>query len=213
MQVDTKLSRHRLSLLEPFLECLGPWDRSLRMILNEVTDRSKALEVPTTSVAPVEITFETFFPENLVLDLANSRRPRTNQRLQSFCFQKVALAPVADNPTKRTCRCERDSQLNPLCMMNFSKNVTNVESCLACLENLSFLVIVQTCVFNTDNLFVCKLRFQVLRKKLAPCTRRTWLEPKLLIGESAQPSKQTFRWSNRQGTHESLSSDRTGNDQ
>ena len=173
MQVDTKLSRHGLSLLEPFLECLGPWDRSLRMILNKVADRSKALEVPTTSVTPVEITFETFFPKNLDLDLANSRRPRTNKRLQSFCFQKVALAPIVDNPTKRTCRCERDSQLNPLCTMNYSKGVTNVEDCFACLENLSFLVIVQPCIFNTHNLFVCKLRFQVLREKLAPCIRRT----------------------------------------
>ena len=90
MQVDTKLSRHGLSLLKPFLECLRPGDRSLRMILNEVTDRSKALEIPTASVTPVEITIETFFPENLVLDLANSRRPRTNKRLQSFFFQKVA---------------------------------------------------------------------------------------------------------------------------
>jgi hypothetical protein len=109
MQVDTKLSRHGLSLLEPFLKCRGTWNRSLRMILNEVTDRSKALEVSTTSVAPVKITFETFFPENMVLDLANNRRPRANKRLQSFFFQKVASVLIADNPTKRTCGCERDA--------------------------------------------------------------------------------------------------------
>ena len=173
MQVDTKLSRHGLSLLEPFLECLSPWDRSLRMILDKVADRGKALEVPSTSVTPVKIAFETFFSENLILDLANNRRPWTNKRLQSFFNQKVASAPIAEILTKRTCRCERDAQLNPLRTMNHCKSLINVRSCFACLENLSFLVTVQLCVLNTHNLFVCKLRPQVLGKKLAPCISRS----------------------------------------
>lgn len=81
MQISTKLARHRLSSLEPFLECLGTWDRSLWMILDKVADRSKALEIPSTSMPPVKITFEAFFPKNLVLDLTDSGGPRANKRL------------------------------------------------------------------------------------------------------------------------------------
>lgn len=84
MQVGTILGRHRLSFLEPFLEGLGTWDRSLRMILDKVTNRSKALEVPSASMAPVEITFETLFPKNFILDFVNGGGPGANKRLQSF---------------------------------------------------------------------------------------------------------------------------------
>lgn len=84
MQVNAKLSRYGLSSLEPFLECLGTWDRSLWMILNKITNRSEALEVSPTSVTPVKVAFKTLFPKDLILDLANNRGPRTSNRLQSF---------------------------------------------------------------------------------------------------------------------------------
>ena len=87
------------------------------MILDKITDRSKALEVASTSVTPVKITFKALFSKDLILDLTNDRGPRASKCLQSFYCQQVISASKADNRLKRTCGCQRNTQLDPLCNM------------------------------------------------------------------------------------------------